>query len=63
MQAVPNANDTEVILESTANGVGNYYHQQWKAAEKGLSEFVAIFVPWYWQSEYKNNLVRRVSYN
>ena len=35
MQAVPNADDTEVILESTANGVGNYYHLQWKAAEKG----------------------------
>lgn len=57
MQAVPNAPDTEVILESTANGVGNYYHQQWKAAEKGLSEFVAIFVPWYWQSEYKTKLL------
>lgn len=53
MQAVPNADDTEIILESTANGVGNYYHQQWVAAEKGLSEFQAIFVPWYWQREYR----------
>lgn len=53
LQAVPDAPGTEVILESTANGLNNYYHQQWKMAEKGESEFIAIFVPWFWQSEYK----------
>lgn len=52
MQAVPNADKTEIIMESTANGVGNYFHQQWQLAEAGLSEFIAIFVPWYWQAEY-----------
>jgi hypothetical protein len=52
MQAVPDAPGTEVIWESTANGVGNFFHQQWKIAEKGLSEFIPIFVPWYWQKEY-----------
>ena len=56
MQAVPDADGTEVIWESTANGVGNFFHEQWKAAEKGLSEFIAIFVPWFWQSEYKKKL-------
>ena len=56
MQAVPDADNTEVILESTANGVGNYFHEQWKLAEKGLSEFIPIFVPWYWQAEYTKNL-------
>ena len=53
LQAVPDAPDTEVILESTANGLNNYFHQQWKMAEKGESEFIAIFVPWFWQSEYR----------
>ena len=53
LQAVPDAPGTEVILESTANGVGNYFHQQWKQAEKGLSDFIAIFVPWFWQDEYR----------
>ncbi len=53
MQAVPNASGTEVILESTANGVGNYFHQEWQKAEAGISDFVAIFVPWYWQDEYR----------
>lgn len=56
MQAVPDAPGTEVIWESTANGVGNFFHEQWKLAEKGLSEFQAIFVPWFWQSEYKKEL-------
>lgn len=56
MQAVPDAYGTEVIWESTANGVGNFFHEQWKLAEKGLSEFQAIFVPWYWQSEYRKKL-------
>jgi hypothetical protein len=53
MQAVPNAPGTEIILESTANGVGNYFHQQWQQAEAGISDYIAIFVPWFWQDEYK----------
>ena len=56
MQAVPDAPGTEVLWESTANGVGNFFHEQWKLAEKGLSEFIAIFVPWFWQSEYRKEL-------
>lgn len=54
-QAVPNSPGTEIILESTANGIGNFYHQQWQQAEAGISDFRAIFVPWYWQSEYQRD--------
>ncbi len=56
LQAIPDAPDTEVILESTANGVGNFFHQQWQAAEAGLSDYIAIFVPWYWQDEYRKSV-------
>jgi len=56
LQTVPDAPDTEIIYESTANGVGNFYHIQWKQAEAGLSDFIAIFVPWFWQDEYKKEL-------
>lgn len=56
MQAIPNEPGTEVFLESTANGIGNYYHQQWQAAESGQSDFIAIFVPWYWQPEYSKDV-------
>ncbi len=53
LQAVPDAEGTEVILESTANGVGNFFHQKWRDAERGVGDFVAIFVPWFWQEEYR----------
>lgn len=44
---------TEIILESTGNGVGNAFHLMWQDAEAGRSEYIAIFVPWYWQEEYR----------
>jgi hypothetical protein len=53
LQAIPDAPDTEVILESTANGLGNWFHKQWQMAERGEGEFIAIFVPWFWQPEYR----------
>ena len=56
LQAVPDADDTEVILESTANGVGNFFYDQWCRAETGESEYQAIFVPWYWQDEYRKRV-------
>jgi hypothetical protein len=52
LQAIPDGDGTEIFLESTANGIGNYYHQQWQAAESGQSDYIAIFVPWFWQPEY-----------
>lgn len=56
MQAVPSEPGTEIILESTANGLGNFFHQQWQQAEAGQSDFRAIFVPWFWQDEYQKPL-------
>jgi hypothetical protein len=52
LQAVSGAPGTEIILESTANGLGNFFHQAWCDAVKGDSDYQAIFVPWYWQNEY-----------
>ena len=52
---------TEVILESTANGLGNAFHLMWQAAEAGVDkdgnecEYIAIFVPWFWQEEYRTD--------
>lgn len=53
LQAVPDLEGTEVILESTANGVGGLFHSMWQEAEAGLSEYEAIFIPWFWQEEYR----------
>lgn len=56
MQAVPSEPNTEIFLESTANGIGNYFHQQWQLAEASLSEFIPIFIPWFWQEEYTRSI-------
>jgi hypothetical protein len=53
LQAIADAPGTEVILESTANGLGNLFHKMWRDAETGVSDYQAIFVPWYWQDEYR----------
>jgi hypothetical protein len=55
LQAVPDEEGTEVILESTANGMGNFFHQKWRDAEAGIGDFQAIFVPWFWQEEYRRD--------
>jgi hypothetical protein len=52
LQAIPDGDGTEIILESTGNGLGNFFHQQWKEAEAEQSEYIAIFIPWFWQLEY-----------
>lgn len=59
MQAVPNSPGTEIILESTANGIGNYFHQLWRSAEakEGDCDYIPIFVPWYWQPEYQRAII------
>lgn len=52
-QAVADAEDTEMFLESTANGVGNPFHTAWQDAEAGLSEYIPVFLPWFMQIEYR----------
>ncbi len=52
LQAVSGEQGTEIILESTANGIGNYFHSRWLNATDPDSEYQAIFIPWYWQDEY-----------
>ena len=47
LQAVPDQPNTLVILESTANGVGDYFHEMWQKASRGENEFTPIFLPWF----------------
>ena len=39
--------ETVIVLESTANGVGDYFHDEWLRACQGLSDKVPLFVPWH----------------
>lgn len=50
---VADVDGTEIIIESTANGIGGGFHSMWQDAEAGIGEYIAIFVPWFWQDEYR----------
>lgn len=52
MQTVPMLPETMIFLESTAKGRGNYFHKEWRAAEKGENNFKPFFFPWWLIDEY-----------
>lgn len=56
LQAVPNENNTEVILESTANGVGGVFYDCVMDADAGRGDFEQVFIPWFWQDEYRSEV-------
>lgn len=38
---------TLIVLESTADGVGSFFHEEWLRAERGDSDFRPVFVAWH----------------
>lgn len=51
-QSVPMKPDTTIIVESTANGMGNYFHNMWKRATDKESNYVPLFLPWHSEADY-----------
>lgn len=49
LNSVPDAANTMVIIESVANGMSGWFHQEWNNKD---SVYEKIFVPWYDQEEY-----------
>lgn len=47
---------TVKVLESTAKGVGNYFHRTWVDAVAGKNNFTPVFVPWYMIDIYSEKL-------
>lgn len=69
LQCVPDEMNTLVVLESTANGVGDYFHSMWNQAVKGENEFIPIFLAWFTDPTYtrpfrseaeKNEFIKQV---
>ena len=56
VQTIPDLSGTEIILESTAHGVGGEFHERWQQAEAGIGDYIAIFVPWFWSDEYRREI-------
>lgn len=53
MQTVSTSPGTEIILESTANGMGGMFYKMCMEAQAGEGLYRLIFVPWFWQDEYR----------
>lgn len=52
MNAVPSMPGTIVVIESTANGIGGRFYEEWQRAVQGQSPFVPLFFPWYGFTDY-----------
>ena len=59
LQAIPNSDDTEVYVESTANGVSGLYYELWQAACAGTNGFIPVFLPWFIDASYRDVVPKR----
>jgi hypothetical protein len=53
MNTVADMEDTEIVMESTANGLGNLFHDRAMKAEANLGTYEMVFIPWHWSDEYR----------
>lgn len=51
-QTIPDTAGTFMTLESTANGMGNFFHATWEAAVSGDVEYAPLFFPYHRHPEY-----------
>ncbi len=53
LQSVADEDDTEIFVESTGNGVGNWFYQACMDALAGKGDYILIFIPWFFMDEYR----------
>lgn len=51
-QTIPSKHGSFICLESTANGVGNYFYDLWNASVDGKTEYEPLFFPWWKEPRY-----------
>lgn len=51
-QSVPDLAGTIVIGETTANGLGNHFYDEWVKCVNGESDWKTLFIPWFEIKEY-----------
>lgn len=56
-QTVPDTTWSCIVLESTANGVGDFFNEQWNQAVAGETEYEALFLPWHEHPEYLASVI------
>lgn len=71
LQCVPDTANSMVFIESTANGVGGWFYDFYKAAENKDNEYTAMFFAWFEEPEYtrefdsleeKEDFITRINY-
>lgn len=62
LQTVPMLPETFIFLESTANGMGGYFYDEWQFAKKGESTFTPFFFAWHEHPEYELNVPAKMSH-
>lgn len=53
VQAVPSVPGTELIFESTANGIGGLFYNLAMAAARKTGDYMLVFVPWFDHDDYR----------
>jgi len=53
LQTVPLLPNTAIFLESTANGVGDFFYNTWQAAKENKSIFKPFFFGWHEHTDYQ----------
>lgn len=51
-QTMPNLPGTVQIIESTANGIGNWFESAWSKAKAGDNDYIPLFFPWWREPNY-----------
>lgn len=53
---------TMIVMESTANGTGNFFHREYLAASRGESQFRPLFISWFDIEQYSLPLDNRADF-
>jgi hypothetical protein len=54
-QTIPDEHGTIVVIESTAQGTGNMFHEMWDQACAGEIDYLPLFFPWWMHNGYRNH--------
>jgi hypothetical protein len=57
LQCIPDSPNTMVFLESTANGLGGWFYDFWKRAERGENDYIPIFLAWFDNPDYTRDFL------
>ena len=63
LQTIPDNPDSELILESTANGTsgdGAYFYNLVQAGLEKNSDYLTLFYPWFMQHEYRRSIIEPI---